>query len=434
MDTKFPFGKAVLLLATAAFVIYMIYFIQQADISSQQIGRLPKTIRCENKPLEEALDTSLQSKQTSEENVSVRQLNVTIKRDFFNYMAASLHNTPYPGVENYTQYIVARDGLLPLTNIVKPLKPELGTVLNDVLSFRYPLSIDPCQDVNQSVFIATVSAPGNFVKRNMIRQTWKKHLQAANEDGLLGMARSGFLVGMSNDTLIQNQIQEESKTYGDIIQVEIPDFYENLSMKMAAFLNWLYKNCANVDFVLKVDDDVYVNVHNLALFIQSYRQFNHSIFGVASVPFTPDRDGKWKVTYQEWPWNTYPSYFGGPAYLLHGTAILPLLAACQTTPMISLEDLYWTGICAEKADVNINFSSNSTTVFGERLPAVLDSCDIRRHIAWLTKSIDHMNISHVTTDDYYYNHTQCVRNDSNGRGTIASEPAKFYFDILPKNR
>lgn len=233
--------------------------------------------------------TPLQSKQTSEQNISMEQSNVTIKRDFFNYMAASLRNTMYPGVENYTQYIVARDGLLPLTNIVKPLKPEFGTVLNDILSFRYPISIHPCQDVNQSVFIATLSATGNFLKRNMIRQTWRKHLKAANEDGLLRMARSVFLVGTSNDTLTQSQIEEESKTYGDIIQVEIPDFYENLSLKMAALINWLYKNCANVDFVLKVDDDVYVNVRNLAQFIQSYRQFNHSIFGVASVPFTPDR-------------------------------------------------------------------------------------------------------------------------------------------------
>ncbi|KAI9559031.1 hypothetical protein GHT06_015820 [Daphnia sinensis] len=431
MDTKSCFGSAVLLFATAACVIYIVYFIQQADITSLQIGRLPKT-NCENKPLEEASNTSFQSKQTSEGNVSVGQLNVTIKRDFFNYMAASLRNTEYPGVENYTQYMVARDGLLPLTNKVKPLKPEFGTVLNDVLSFRYPINIDPCQDVNQSVFVATLSAPRNFFKRDIIRQTWRKHLKAANEDGLLGMARSSFLVGMSNDTLIQKQIQEESETYGDIIQVDMPDFYENLSLKMAAFLNWLYVNCANVDFVLKVDDDVYVNVRNLAQFVQSYRQFNHSIFGVPSVPFTPDRDGKWKVTYQEWPWNTYPSYLGGPAYLLHGSAIRPLLAACQTTPMVSLEDLYWTGICAEKADVNIYFSSNSTTVFGQHLPTVLDPCDQRRHIAWLTESVDHMNISHVTTDEYYYNHAQCVRSDSNGRGTITNEPPNFYFDILFK--
>lgn len=64
--------------------------------------------------------------------------------------------------------------------------------------------------------------------------------------------------------------------------------------------------------------------------------------------------------------------------------------------------------------------------------AVLNPCDQRRHIGWLTTSVDHMNISHVTTDDYYYSRTQCVRDYSNGRGTVTTESAKFYFDTLPK--
>lgn len=123
----------------------------------------------------------------------------------------------------------------------------------------------------------------------MIRKTWIEHLKAANQDGLLSKARYGFVVGLTKDNLTQNQIEEESKAYGDIIQIKMPDLYENLSLKMDALLNWVYKNCANVKFVLKADDDVYVNVRNLAHFIQSYQQFNQSIFGVASVPFTPER-------------------------------------------------------------------------------------------------------------------------------------------------
>ena len=83
---------------------------------------------------------------------------------------------PYPGVENYTRYAMARLGLLPLPN-VKSLNPEFGPVVNDFLSFRYRFSV-PCQSVsaNRSIFIAVNSAPGNFEKRKVIRQTWLKHL------------------------------------------------------------------------------------------------------------------------------------------------------------------------------------------------------------------------------------------------------------------
>jgi hypothetical protein len=102
-------------------------------------------------------------------------------QEFFKYAAIVLRNTPYPGVENYTRYAVARLGLLPLAN-AEQLKPEFGPVINDVLSFRYPITVPSCPHNvtainNQSVFVAVISAPGNFDKRKMIRQTWKNHLK-----------------------------------------------------------------------------------------------------------------------------------------------------------------------------------------------------------------------------------------------------------------
>jgi hypothetical protein len=58
---------------------------------------------------------------------------------------------------------------------------------------------------------------------------------------------------------------------------------------MAAVLNWMYRNCPKVDFLFKVDDDVYVNVRNLIHFVQSYRHIKMSIFGVPSEPFVAER-------------------------------------------------------------------------------------------------------------------------------------------------
>ena len=57
------------------------------------------------------------------------------------------------------------------------------------------------------------------------------------------------------------------------------------------------------------------------------------------------------ISFDEWPWNSYPQYVEGSFYLLTHDAIVPLLAAIQTTPMIPFEDVYLTGICAEKANV-----------------------------------------------------------------------------------
>ena len=44
----------------------------------------------------------------------------------------------------------------------------------------------------------------------------------------------GFSLGMTEDKLIQSKIDEESKIYGDILQIEKPDFFRNLTVKLTA--------------------------------------------------------------------------------------------------------------------------------------------------------------------------------------------------------
>jgi hypothetical protein len=80
------------------------------------------------------------------------------------------------------------------------------------------------------------------------------------------------------------------------------------------------------------------------------------------INYTLIKGGEKMVTLDEWPWNTYPKYFNGPAYLMHKSTILPLLAAIQTTPAFFLEEVYITGICADKAGLSRRASSRSLPV------------------------------------------------------------------------
>ena len=66
------------------------------------------------------------------------------------------------------------------------------------------------------------------------------------------------------------------------------------------------------------------------------------------------------MTYEDWPWKSYPPYFFGPAVLFPSSVIVPLLAAFQTTPMMPIDDIYYTGICSEKAGVKLHSSTKST--------------------------------------------------------------------------
>ena len=193
----------------------------------------------------------------------------------------ALRKMRYPGVAAYTRYAVARLGLSPLPN-VKPLKPELGPVFNDVTSFRYPISIPSCRVVNgrRNIFIAAISAADNFEKRATIRETWAKDLNNVWNRTLTGFAGSAFILGGTQDKLIQEKIEEENAIHKDIIQIDMKDVYRNLPIKMAGLINWLYKKCANFKgFLLKVDDDVYISARTLEYFIHSHDPFSPSVYG-----------------------------------------------------------------------------------------------------------------------------------------------------------
>ncbi|KAK4012362.1 hypothetical protein OUZ56_021462 [Daphnia magna] len=100
-------------------------------------------------------------------------------------------------------------------------------------------------------------------------------------------------------------------------------------------------NCPKIGFLLKVDDDIYVNIYNLAKIVESYHKSgNFSIFGRSpnsGFPshhynnFGPVREPcQYEMTFDAWPWNSYPDYISGPVYLIHGSSILPSIpTACM---------------------------------------------------------------------------------------------------------
>jgi hypothetical protein len=322
-------------------------------------------------------------------------------------IAKTFSGTAFSGdLLSYTLYQMGRMRIVPKPNM-QPLVPQYGIVFNDVTSIRYNLAISPCKnsaDNSRSVFIAVISAPENRESRDKIRQTWKKHVEEINRLNrnsdrncpLFCNIEFAFVLGPTSNTSSQISIMEESAKYKDIIQIsdtqEFPSY-----MTMPGVINWIYSRCPQIDFLFKVEDDMHVNVHKLAYFVRDFYHFgnngNMTIYSQQNGDesnigrlnkYKPKRSmqansfplnfkhiinysfkikgGEKMVTLDEWPWNTYPKYFNGPAYLMHKSTILPLLAAIQTTPAFFLEEVYITGICADKAGLSRRASSRSLPV------------------------------------------------------------------------
>ena len=55
----------------------------------------------------------------------------------------------------------------------------------------------------------------------------------------------------------------------DILQWDFMDTYNNLTIKSILALKWASTFCSNAKFVIKMDDDVFLNSVNLANFLES---------------------------------------------------------------------------------------------------------------------------------------------------------------------
>ncbi len=215
-----------------------------------------------------------------------------IDQDFFNYLTYHLRDTQYDGIGNYTRYMIATKGLKTIPD-AKPVEPGMGPIINDVTSFQYAKVVAPCRPKStksRSVFVAIISAPGNFERRVMIRRTWLNHFRDQTNDQRVDLVGYAFVMGKTDNMFIKPFIDTESENLGDILQVDMLDNYRNLSMKVAGLMNWVNTNCPKVDFMLKVDDDVYVNVHNLATVLHSLSPSERNLYGRPTGGYQPPRN------------------------------------------------------------------------------------------------------------------------------------------------
>lgn len=193
--------------------------------------------------------------------------------------------------------------------------------------------------------IIVICKVDNFLQRTAIRNTWGSELEQENTKLL-------FLVGRSNDDNTNNMIAEESQSFNDIVQVDIIDEYKNLTLKSIFMLEWLTKYCLNSNFYLKTDDDVYIIVKNLK---REFRRIGDKKFFLCHVfknsTVMKDETSKYYVSSREFSGDVYPTYCSGSAYAFPASVVPDLYQSAIQTKLFRMEDVYITGILAEKNDV-----------------------------------------------------------------------------------
>ncbi|XP_049432988.1 N-acetyllactosaminide beta-1,3-N-acetylglucosaminyltransferase 2 [Epinephelus fuscoguttatus] len=202
------------------------------------------------------------------------------------------------------------------------------------------------------LLIAIKSSPGNFERRQAVRETWGR--EGVYQSGL--RVRTVFLVGSSplEDPDLSPLLSFEARYFGDILQWDFHESFLNLTLKVNTFLQWALKYCPHASFVFSGDDDVFVNTPALISYLHSLEPSKASRLYVGHVISTanPLRDPKSKyyipLSFYEGP---YPAYAGGGGFLISGALLQPFHSVSRIIPFFPIDDVY-AGMCLKAMGVS----------------------------------------------------------------------------------
>ncbi|XP_016971527.2 beta-1,3-galactosyltransferase 1-like [Drosophila rhopaloa] len=255
------------------------------------------------------------------------------------------------------------------------------------------------------LLIVIESSVNNFLRRQDIRETWgntssfnypvfnklHEHLRGSyypplksriqhyaefltgEDDVLRASVRVVFITGRSKDVQYSRPLQMEADRHNDIIQEGFIDSYNNLTLKSVMALKHLNNMCSKTTaYVFKADDDTFVNVPNVVHILLGgtvpvYKVSKKNPIGhqsrltaTSGLMVGRKRDGekpikdmntKFYMPAYIFPNTTFPECLSGGGYLMSMDVVQRLYVAAIRTKIVHMEDVYVTGLCAQRARV-----------------------------------------------------------------------------------
>ena len=195
-----------------------------------------------------------------------------------------------------------------------------GTIdqLNDLDNQLYNLNPESiCRGSNRTIlFIGfVVISPKSWKKRNTIRTTWADKKRFSDKLKLI------FTVGMSDDDETDRLIEKEFNNHGDILQLKFLDSYQKITRKVMLSFKWISKYCPMAKYVLRINDDAFVNTFALIDFFEKHTVYKkRQIYGWlvknSTTKVSRKPNDKFLITKKEYALEQFPDYPSGKKKLL----------------------------------------------------------------------------------------------------------------------
>ncbi|XP_067676197.1 lactosylceramide 1,3-N-acetyl-beta-D-glucosaminyltransferase-like [Haliotis asinina] len=212
-----------------------------------------------------------------------------------------------------------------------------------------------------------ITAPSNGKRREVIRDMLTSDIISKKYT-----IRILFLIGWPDKFVrrTQTNIRFEMKKYRDILQGSFLDTYRNLSYKAVFGFKWISRHCRNVNYVIKIDDDVYVDIYNFFYTLFLKFETRHAVICSRQSYSWVLRKGKWMLddyTYRHYVY--YPvKYCSGYAVVLKGDMVPLLYKSSLMTPFFWIDDVFIFGtsrtilryVPITNAKINVYFAINGS--------------------------------------------------------------------------
>ncbi|XP_035699477.1 beta-1,3-galactosyltransferase 1-like [Branchiostoma floridae] len=229
-------------------------------------------------------------------------------------------------------------------------KIELSTLVVNPHGYRIVNSLeDKCKGEDVFLVVVVTSAPGHVKQRDAIRQTWGNENILPHKN-----VKVLFALGRSDNPQVENAVQREVRTFQDIIQEEFLDSYRNLTIKTVMVLKWTVTFCSGADYLMKTDDDMFVNIETLVSHLKSLKDDKSSDLFIGDihtgVKALRSPANKHYVSMEDYENEVYPDYLSGTGYVMSMDVVRRLYVTALMTSPVPVEDIYM-GICAQRAGI-----------------------------------------------------------------------------------
>jgi Galactosyltransferase len=153
----------------------------------------------------------------------------------------------------------------------------------------------------EHLIVLVLSARENAARRSMIRQTW-------GHDHAVYFVIGGPRPNITKHRSTTQETVQEQEAYHDLLDTIHPESYNSLPHKLKYAMHWVVHHCEAAQWIVKVDDDMFVRVDRLRdSFLPLLNPSTPTVVGHILRDIPVQRHGKWAETdyanpiYPPWP-------------------------------------------------------------------------------------------------------------------------------------